>query len=85
MFVQSKARRRTRLSAPPALTMGMIQPEWLYLYHMFREEPEPKPTPREKLPSLPAPKPVVEMRINIRARKGQTVKPLHRGQEMERE
>lgn len=62
--------RDPRLSIYPALATGMIQPEWLFMYHNHREERE-KELEKEEIPASPLPTPSVhKVRIHIRPRRG---------------
>ncbi|PTX59313.1 hypothetical protein C8P63_1127 [Melghirimyces profundicolus] len=66
LFLYSTEKRRPRFSFYPALAMGLIQPEWLYMYHHLKEEREAelsgKISEGEKTESA-------NIRINIRPRR----------------
>lgn len=61
---------RSRPTVYYSMTMGFIQPEWLYMYHFFNDEPEHNTPPntgtRRAQSEVPSPHPTV--RINIRSR-----------------
>jgi hypothetical protein len=66
MSAVSRIGERTRLVPYGPLTLGLIQPEWLYMYHYFLEEPEEG---EEHPPPGDAGKENREIRINFRARR----------------
>ncbi len=50
------------------MTMGLIQPEWLYMYHFFNEESEePPPLKKTANPKIASSTPA-PIKINIRSR-----------------
>ncbi|MBO2532921.1 MAG: hypothetical protein CW342_08535 [Thermoactinomycetaceae bacterium] len=64
MIAVNETEERTRLVPYGPLTLGLIQPEWLFTYHYFPEEPDEEEHPPEE-----SGKEKAGIRIHFRARR----------------
>jgi hypothetical protein len=69
--MRNEVEERTRRLPYTPLSLGLIQPEWLFTYYYWIEEPDEG---EEHLPPEAAEKEIEEIRINFRARREPAVR-----------
>ena len=66
---KSKRIEKTRNQSFLSLSMGMIQPEWLYMSHFFNEPPQENNPNHSSVERFPPTNPKPNIRIYFRSRK----------------